>query len=62
MMRNEKIHKNIHDNFNNYIPTINETVKMIDMWLSFKNLQPCSNVPEQTIAEVLEDRKRQKLR
>src|SRR5574344_1023819 len=58
LMRNEKFHKNIH---NEYIPTIEETIKMIDMWLSFKNSQHCSNVPNQTIAEVLESRKRQNI-
>lgn len=56
MIRNEKFHKNLH---NEYIPTIEETVKMIDMWLSFKNSQPCPNVPNKTIAEVLAERKTQ---
>ncbi len=56
LMRNEKLHKSIH---NAYIPTIDETIKMIDMWLNFKNSQPCTNAPNKTIAEVLEDRKRQ---
>lgn len=42
-----------------FIPTIDETIKMIDMWLSFKNSQPCTNAPDKTIAEVLEERKRQ---
>ena len=56
MMRNEKLHKNWH---NEYIPTIEETIKMIDMWLNFKNSQPCPNVPDKTIAEVLESRKQQ---
>ena len=58
MMRNEKFHKNLH---NEYIPTIEETIKMIDMWLSFKNSQPCPNSPNQTINEVLENRKRQNI-
>ena len=58
MMRNEKFHKNLH---NEYIPTIEETIKMIDMWLNFKNSQPCPNAPNQTIAEVLENRKRQNI-
>ena len=49
MMRNEKFHKNLHID---YIPTIEETIKMIDMWLSFKNSQPCPNAPDKTIAEV----------
>lgn len=56
MMRNEKLHKNLHCD---YIPTIEETIKMIDMWLSFKNSQPCPNTPDKTIAEVLEERKKQ---
>ncbi len=56
MMRNEKLHKNWH---NEYIPTIEETIKMIDMWLNFKNSQPCPNEPDKTIAEVLESRKQQ---
>lgn len=36
MMRNEKLHKNWH---NEYIPTIEETIKMTNMWLNFKNSQ-----------------------
>ena len=56
MMRNEKLHKSWH---NEYIPTIEETIKMIDMWLNFKNSQPCPNAPDKTIAEVLSERKRQ---
>ena len=58
MMRNEKFHKNLHCE---YIPTIEETIKMIDMWLSFKNSQPCPNVPDKTITEVLSERKRQNI-
>ena len=58
MMRNEKFHKNLH---NDFIPTIEETIKMIDMWLSFKNSQPCPNAPDKTIAEVISERKRQNI-
>ena len=58
MMRNEKLHKNWHCD---YIPTIQETIKMIDMWLNFKNSQLCPNAPDKTIAEVLESRKRQNI-
>lgn len=58
MMRNEKLHKSWH---NEYIPTIEETIKMTDMWLNFKNSQPCPNVPDKTIAEVLSERKRQNI-
>ena len=56
MMRNEKLHKQLH---NDYIPTLDETIKMIDMWLNFKNSQPCPNAPDKTIAGVLESRKQQ---
>ena len=58
LMRNEKLHKQIH---NDYIPTLAETIKIIDMWLDFKNSQPCPNAPNKTIAEVLESRKRQNI-
>lgn len=58
IMRNEKLHKNWH---RDYIPTIQETIKMIDMWLSFKNSQPCPNAPVKTIVEVLSERKRQNI-
>ena len=44
-----------------YIPTIEETIKMIDMWLKFKNSQPCTNSPNMTIAEVLGNRKKQNI-
>ena len=58
MMRNEKFHKNLH---NEFIPTIEETIKMINMWLSFKNSQPCPNAPDKTISEVLSERERQNI-
>ena len=58
MLRNEKLHKLLHNNYN---PTIEETIKMIDMWLSFKNSQPCPNAQDKTIAEVLSERKRQNI-
>ena len=58
LKRNEKFHQNLHQEF---IPTIDETIKMIDMWLKFKNSQPCTNAPNMTIAEVLENRKKQNI-
>ena len=58
LKRNEKFHSNLH---NDYVPTIEETIKMIDMWLKFKNSQPCRNAPNMTIAEVLENRKKQNI-
>ena len=58
LMRNEKLHKAWHCD---HIPTIEETIKMIDMWLQFKNSQPCPNAPDKSIAEVFESRKRQNI-
>ena len=58
MMRNEKLHKQLH---NDFVPTLDETIKIIDMWLNFKNSQPCPNAPNKTIAEILESRKRQNI-
>lgn len=58
LKRNEKFHSNLH---NDYIPTIEETIKMINMWVKFKNSQPCTNAPNMTIAEVLENRKKQNI-
>ena len=58
MMRNEKLHKQLH---NDFVPTLDETIKMIDMWLNFKNSQPCPNAPNKIIAEILESRKRQNI-
>ena len=56
LMRNEKLHTQLH---NKFVPTLDETIKMIDMWLNFKNSQPCPNAPSKTIAEVLGERKKQ---
>ena len=58
LMRNEKFHKRLH---NEYIPTLEETINMIQMWLDFKNSQPCPNVVGQSIKEVLDGRKKQNI-
>lgn len=58
LMRKEKLHKQLH---NDFVPTLEETIKMIDMWLNFKNSQPCPNAPDKIIAEVLEERKKQNI-
>lgn len=58
LLRNEKLHKNWHSD---YIPTIDEAIKMIDIWLNFKNSQPCTNAPNMTVSEILEARKRQNI-
>lgn len=56
--RNEKLHKSLH---NDYIPTIEEAIKLIDLWLKFKNSQPCANAKDKTIQEVLDERKTQNI-
>ncbi len=51
MMRNEKFHKAIH---NEYIPTIEETIQLIEAWLEFHRSQPCPHVKGKTIGQVFE--------
>ncbi len=50
MSRNEKLHKSLH---NNYIPTIEELFLAVNKWLNFHYAQPCPNVKDRTIGEVL---------
>lgn len=50
MKRNEKFHKNLHKE---YIPTINELTELVKKWLEFHYSQPCPNVENKTIREVL---------
>lgn len=52
MLRNEKFHKAIHKE---YIPTIDETVGLIDAWLDFHRSQQCPHVPGKTIGEVFNE-------
>lgn len=54
LKRNEKFHKNIH---NDYIPNIEQVVELIHKWLCFHYAQPCPNVTGKTIGEVLESGK-----
>lgn len=49
MMRNEKFHKAIH---NEYVPTIEEAIALLESWLEFHRSQPCPHVPGKTIGEV----------
>ena len=48
LMRNEKLHKNIHEKYS-FTPTIEQALKMIDKWLEFKHSQPCPNAKDKTI-------------
>lgn len=58
LKRNEELHKEIH---NGYIPTIQEAIQLIETWLEYKHSQPCPNVPNKTIAEVLAEVKKQEI-
>ncbi len=50
MKRNEKFHKSIHDNF---IPTIEQVFICLNKWIELHYSQPCPNVEDKTIGEVL---------
>lgn len=52
LMRNEKFHKSIHDDF---IPTIEQAIQLIESWLVFYRSQPCPHVAGKTIGEVFNE-------
>lgn len=56
LRRNEKFHKEVHQNF---VPTIQQTVQMINSWLEYKNSLACSNNKTKTIKEMFDSIKRQ---
>ena len=49
LKRNEKFHCAIHTEF---IPTIQQTIQMINSWLLYKNSLPCPNDKSKTIQEM----------
>ncbi|MEW5745244.1 MAG: transposase [Nitrospirota bacterium] len=49
MMRNEKFHKALH---NEYVPTIEETVHLLEAWLEFHRSQECPHVKGISIGDV----------
>ncbi len=49
LKRNEKFHYAIHTEF---IPTIQQTIQMINSWLLYKNSLPCPNDKSKTIQEM----------
>jgi len=51
LKRNEKFHK---ENHIDYIPTIEETLELINKWLCFHYSQPCPNNKHKSIGEVLD--------
>jgi putative transposase len=58
LRRNEKFHDAIHQN---YVPTIEQTIKMIDTWLKYKHSQPCPNDKTKTIKEKLTEIEKQEI-
>lgn len=52
LMRNEKLHKELHSK-NNFIPTIEQAINLINCWLEYHNSKPCPNKPEMTIKQCL---------
>lgn len=58
LRRNEKFHKEVHQNF---VPTIQQTIQMINSWLEYKNSQPCPNDKTKTIKEMIDSIERQEI-
>ncbi|MBQ2870409.1 transposase [bacterium] len=58
LRRNEKFHSEIHTEF---IPTIQQTVQMINSWLEYKNSLPCPNDRTRSIKKILDSIERQEI-
>ncbi len=52
LKRNEKLHKQIHEKYN-FVPTIEQTIQLINKWLDYYHSKECPNVKGKTIKEVL---------
>ena len=58
LRRNEKFHSEIHQEF---VPTIQQTIQMINRWLEYKNSLPCPNDKTKSIKEMLDSIERQEI-
>ena len=58
LRRNEKFHKEVHQNL---VPTIQQTIQMINSWLEYKNSLACPNNKTKTIKEMLNSIERQEI-
>ena len=58
LRRNEKFHSKIHQEF---VPTIQQTIQMVNSWLEYKNSLPCPNDRTRSIKEMLDSIERQKI-
>ena len=59
LKRNEQLHKQIHEQKANFIPTVEQTIALIDEWLKFRHSKPCKNVAGKTIQEVIDSIEKQ---
>ena len=55
MKRNETLHRQIHEQKANFVPTIEQARVFIDKWLEFKHSQKCTNDIDKTIQEVINE-------
>jgi len=58
LRRNEKFHSKMHTSF---VPTIQQTIQMINSWLEYKNSQLCPNDKSKTIKEMLNSIEKQEI-
>ncbi|MBQ4646957.1 MAG: transposase [Candidatus Gastranaerophilales bacterium] len=58
LRRNEKFHSEIHREF---VPTIQQTIQMINSWLEYKNSLSCPNDKTRSIKEMLDSIERQEI-
>ena len=58
LRRNENFHSEIHQEFT---PTIQQTIQMINSWLEYKNSLPCPNDKSKTIQEMLNSVEKQEI-
>lgn len=59
--RNEKLHKEIHEQKMGFIPTIEQALILVNEWIKFKHSQPCPNDRTKTIQEMLDNIPKQKI-
>jgi putative transposase len=52
MLQGEKFHKILH---REYIPTIEETIQMIEIWLEWQRSRPCPHLEGKTIGQVFNE-------
>ena len=59
--RNEKLHKQIHEQKAGFVPTIEQALVLIREWIKFKHSQSCPNDESKTIQEMLDTIQPQKI-